>query len=156
MLIAVDFDNVIVQTKGRAYSDTTSPLQFMPNAKEALQNLKKAGHTLLVYSARANRALLYTAEWDPLVRSGVKRPHEAAWGQSKSLHWARYHQMCNFCATELAGIIDAVDDGLQGKPLADLFIDDRSLTFGESEYRLGWEQIAMLYGAPPQRQKDGQ
>lgn len=148
MLIAVDFDNVIVMSKGRAYTDTITPLQFMPGAKEGLQALKRAGHRLLVYSARANRALLFTPEWDPLVRAGVKRPHEVTWAQSKELHWDRYRQMCNFCATELAGVIDAVDDGLQGKPLADVFIDDRALTYGEGADRIGWPQIAVLYGAP--------
>ncbi len=148
MLIAVDFDNVIVATKGRAYSDTESPLQFLPGAKEGLLALKRAGHTLLLWSARSNRSLLFTPEHDPLVRAGLKRPHEATWAQSKALHWARYHQMCNFYATELAGVIDAIDDGLQGKPMADLFIDDRALTYGEGADRLGWPQIAMLYGAP--------
>ncbi len=148
MLIAVDFDNVIVSTKGRAYSDVETPLEFLPGAREGLQALKRAGHTLLLYSARSNRALLFTPAWDPLVRAGLKRPHEATWAQSKELHWARYHQMCNFYATELADIIDAIDDGLQGKPLADLFIDDRALTYGDGPDRLGWAQIAMLYGAP--------
>lgn len=148
MLIAIDFDNVIVVSKGRAYSDVETPLEFMPEAKEGLIALKRAGHTLLVYSARSNRALLFTPAWDPLVRAGIKRPHEATWAQSKELHWARYHQMRNFCDTELAGVIDAVDDGLQGKPLADLFIDDRALTYGDGTDRLGWSQIAMLYGAP--------
>lgn len=142
MLIAVDFDGVVVRTD-RPFADTTTPLQFLDGAKEGLLALKQAGHTLLLYSARANRALLYTPEWDPLVRAGVRRPHEVAWTAGKELHWARYQQMLAFCKAELDGVFDAIDDGLQGKPLADLFIDDRALAVD-----VGWSHIALLYGAP--------
>lgn len=143
MLICIDFDGVVVRSEGRAFSDTTTPLEFMPGAKEGLRSLKAAGHTLLLYSARSNRALLYTPEWDPLVRAGVKRPHEVAWTQSKALHWARYRQMLDFVAAELPGVFAAVDDGLQGKPLADVFIDDRAMSMDA-----GWPHISLLYGAP--------
>jgi len=54
--------------------------------------------------------------------------------------------MLAFCDQELAGVFDAVDDGMQGKPLADLFIDDRALSFGDGVDRIGWEHIAVLYG----------
>lgn len=148
MLICIDFDGVVVRTD-RPFADTTTPLQFMPGAKEGLIALKQAGHTLVLFSARTNRSLLYTPEWDPLVRAGVRRPHAAAWSEGKAVHWARYHQMRNFCATHLADVFDAIDDGLQGKPLADLFIDDRALSM-ES----GWPNIAMLYGATPQAHED--
>lgn len=147
MFIAVDFDGVVVR-KDRPFADTTTPLQLMPHAKEGLESLKRAGHVLLLYSARANRALLFTPEWDPLVRAGVRRPHEAAWAQGRELHWARYHQMLNFCATELLGVFDAIDDGMQGKPLADLFIDDRSVEFGFGAH--GWTDLMTIYGATPQ------
>ena len=147
MLIAVDFDGVIVG-QDRPYADVTTPLQLMPYAKEGLESLKRAGHTILLYSARANRALLFTPEWDPLVRAGVRRPHEAAWGQAKALHWARFHQMQEFVTAELPGLIDAIDDGLQGKPMADLFIDDRSFEFGLGAK--GWTDLMTLYGAHPQ------
>ena len=150
MLIAVDFDGVVVRTN-RSFADTTTPLQMMPGAKDGLLALKKAGHTLLLYSARANRALLFTPEWDPLVRAGVRRPHEVAWAAGKELHWARYRQMLAFCETELAGVFDAIDDGLQGKPLADLFIDDRSREFGVDAH--GWADLIHLYGAFPQAQE---
>lgn len=143
MLIAVDFDGVVVSVKGRSFSDTTSPLSFMPGAKEGLIALKRAGHTLLLYSARANRSLLFTSEWDPLVRAGAKRPSQPAWTAAKGVYWARYHQMLNFCATELPGVFDAIDDGLQGKPLADLFIDDRALSMDA-----GWPHITLIYGDP--------
>lgn len=147
MLIAVDFDGVIV-SKDRPFADTVSPLRLMPMAKEGLKALKAAGHTLLLYSARSNRALLYTPEWDPLVRAGKRRPSAAAWDEARALHWARYRQMLEFVSSQLDGLIDAVDDGLQGKPLADLFIDDRSMEFGVGAN--GWADLIHLYGAIPQ------
>lgn len=150
MLIAVDFDGVIV-SKDRPFADTTTPLRLLPLAKEGLKALKAAGHTLLLYSARSNRALLYTPEWDPLVRAGKRRPSAAAWGEARALHWKRYQQMLEFVATQLDGLIDAVDDGLQGKPLADLFIDDRSREFGVDAH--GWADLIHLYGAFPQAQE---
>lgn len=154
MLLAIDFDNVIVNSKRRNYADTVTPFEFMPGAKEGLLALKRAGHTLLLYSARSNRALLYTPEWDPLVRAGVKRPHEVTWANSRTLHWARYKQMLDFVAKELPAVFDAIDDGMQGKPMADVFIDDRALTYGQAADRIGWEQIAQLYGAPSARAKE--
>lgn len=143
MLVAVDFDGVIVR-KDRPFADVMTPFQLMPHAKEGLKSLKAAGHTVLLYSARANRTLLYTPEWDPLVRAGVKRPHAATLEQAKGLNWARYQQMIKFVDEQLSGLIDAVDDGLQGKPLADLFIDDRAFGFQAN----GWLELAHLYGAP--------
>jgi hypothetical protein len=147
MFIAVDFDGVVVR-KDRPFADTTTPMQFMPHAKEGLESLKRAGHVMLLYSARSNRSLLYTSEWDPLVRAGVRRPHEAAWSHGRELHWARYHQMLQFVEDQLPGVFDAIDDGLQGKPMADLFIDDRALEFGVGAK--GWPDLMTIYGAHPQ------
>jgi hypothetical protein len=156
MLIAVDFDGVIVSAKGRSFSDTTTPLTFMPGARDGLYALKRAGHKLLLYSARSNRAMLYTPEWDPLVRAGVKRPNQPAWTAGREIHWARYRQMLAFCEQYLHGLFDAIDDGMQGKPMADLFIDDRSLSFGDGADRIQWHEIALLYGAPSARAEESE
>jgi hypothetical protein len=45
----------------------------------------------------------------------------------------------------LAGIFDAIDDGRQGKPMADLFIDDKGIKFGGPD-GMDWPAIADLYG----------
>lgn len=156
MLIAVDFDGVVVSDKGRSFSDTATPLQFMPGARDGLHALKRAGHTLLLYSARANRSLLYTTEWDPLVRAGVRRPNQPAWQEAREVYRARYKQMIDFCAQYLPNVFDAIDDGLQGKPLADLFIDDRALSFGDGADRIQWQEIALLYGAPSARAEESE
>lgn len=145
MILALDFDGTIVRDD-RPYADTTTPLVFLPGAKEGLHALKRAGHTLLLYSARTNRALLYTPEHDPLVRAGIRKPDLARWEKERPIHWARYFQMMAFVRTQLPGVFDVIDDGLQGKPCADLFLDDRALRFGFGADALGWDQIALLYG----------
>lgn len=145
MIIALDFDGTIVREDDYA---ATKPLRFLPGAREALVDLKRAGHTLILWSARSNRALLYTPSWDPLVRAGIRKVNLARWRAERPVHQARYRQMLEFVEKELAGIIDGVDDGLQGKPTADLFIDNRALRYGFGADALGWRAIATLYGQP--------
>lgn len=148
MLIAVDFDGTIVKDD-RPYEDTATPLAFLPGAREGLLSLRRAGHTLILWSARTNRALLYTPEWDPLVRAGIRRVNLVRWEAERPLHWARYFQMLAFVESQLPGIFAVVDDGLQGKPMADLFIDDKALRYGFGADAVGWQSVALLYGQPP-------
>lgn len=153
MLIAIDFDATIVRAD-RPYEDVTTPLKFLPGAKAGLLALKQAGHTLLLYSARTNRSLLYTPEWDPLVRAGIRKVNRARWERERPVHWARYFQMLKFVERELPGVFDVIDDGLQGKPLADLFIDDKALRYGFGADALGWSTIAAHYGQPERLAKE--
>lgn len=148
MIIALDFDGCIVSMAGRAYNDVTTPLKFMPGAKRALLSLRRAGHTLLLYSARANRAIRLDPQMDPLVRAGVRRVHKPAWEEDSALNEARYQQMVDFVAVELPGVFAAIDDGMQGKPCADLFVDDRALRYGHGVAGMGWNEIAHIYGEP--------
>lgn len=145
MIICCDFDGTCVR-QDHPYDDVTSPLQLQPGAKQALQALKRAGHVLILWSARSSRALLIDPTLDPLVRAGIRRVDMAAWRRSQPLNIARHRQMLEFVATELAGIFDAIDDGSAGKPSADLFIDDRALRFGRARGGLAWNQIAGSYG----------
>ena len=147
MIVAVDLDSTLVDEWGRKFSDTTSPLKLMGGARKALQAMKAAGHVVLLYSARANRALRVDPELDPLVRAGVVRLDRKAWEAEQPLHEARYQQMVQFAATQLKGLVDAVDDGAQGKPVADLFIDDRALRFGGGVAGHSWFDIARQFGA---------
>ena len=148
MLVCVDFDGTIVR-QDRPYEDTTTPLAFLPGAREGLLALKRAGHTLILWSARTNRALLYTPDHDPLVRAGVRKPNLARWEKERPIHWARYFQMRAFVETQLPGVFAVIDDGIQGKPGVDLFIDDRALRYGFGHDAVGWQGIALLYGQPP-------
>ena len=147
MIIVVDFDSTLVDEWGRKFSDTTSPLKLMAGARKALEAMQRAGHLVVVASGRANRALRVDPELDPLVRDGVVKLNRAAWEAEQPIHEARYQQMVQFCATTLKGLVDAVDDGGQGKPVADLYIDDRALRFGGGVDGHSWFDIARQFGA---------
>lgn len=145
MIIACDFDGTIV-SQAHAYEDLESPLEFLPGARDAVLALKRAGHTLLLYSARANRALLDDWRLNPLWATGAVPVDLAWWEEHKALAQARYDQMVAFVNLELPGVF-VVDDGRAGKPTGvDLFVDDRN--FG-TEY-IDWAEIEALYGEPEQ------
>lgn len=146
MVLAIDFDGTVV-LQDRAYDDLETPLELVPGAEQALHELKRAGHILLLWSARANRALLVDPLLDPLVRAGVRRVDIAQWRRSQGLHIARYRQMLDFVAMHLPGVFDAVDDGASGKPNVDRFVDDRSLRPGRGVGGVTWPEIAELFGA---------
>lgn len=142
MKIAIDFDGTIV-SQDHAYADLTSPLEFIDGAKEGLLALKAAGHYLLLWSARASRALLVDPTLDPFVRAGVVPCDRKSWLASRHLHRARYEQMIEFVNRELPGVFDAIDDGMAGKPSVDLFIDDKALAMRGPAT---WARIARQYG----------
>jgi len=148
MLIAVDFDNTVVESRGRGYDDVKAPLVFVLGAKAGLASLKAAGHSLLLYSARANRALREDATLDPMVRSSARKVHQKTWDADRVLNQVRYQQMLDFVARELPGVFDAIDDGQQGKPVADLFIDDRGLRLGNGPMATTWAVVSQVYGEP--------
>ena len=147
MIIAIDFDSTLVDEWGRRFDDVTSPFKLMGGARKALQSMKQAGHVVLVYSARANRALREDPMLDPLARIGAVKDDIVQWTKEQPLHEARYRQMVQFCETSLRGLVDAVDDGRQGKPAADLFIDDRALRFGGGVDGHSWFDVARQFGA---------
>lgn len=145
MLICIDYDGTLVRDD-RPYDDVTTPPEWIDGAKEAVLSLRRAGHTLLLFSARTNRSLLYSVSWDPLVAAGLRRAVEPS-PEARAIHWARYFQMCAFLDAEVPGVF-VIDDGTQGKPLYDLLIDDRAVAFsprGTNGYT--WTMIRELHGA---------
>jgi len=140
--IAIDWDGTVV-SRDRSYADVTTPMEFVPGAKEGLLALKAAGHLLLLWSGRASRALLVDPELDPFVRAGVVEVDRRHWQESRWLHQARYDQMIEFVERELPGVFDAIDDGLAGKPSVDLFIDDKCMAMRGPAT---WARIARQYG----------
>jgi len=138
MLIAVDFDGTIVDD-AHAYDDLKTPLRFMPKARESLLALKAAGNVLILYSGRANPWLLRNPEMDPLVIAGLRKPKDNP--ANRELNRARYTQMLDFVKRELPDVFALVWEH-QGKPSADVFIDDRAAPFREG----GWAAIAATYG----------
>jgi hypothetical protein len=144
MIIAVDFDNTIVAAR-HPYDDLKTPLQFLPGAKEGLLALKNADHVLLLWSARSSLCLRVDWRLNPLWASGTVPLDVDAWQENVALEEARYQQMLDFVAKELPGVFDAVDNGCMGKPIVDLFIDDKAV---QSVGILGmnWQTIARTYG----------
>ena len=149
MRIAIDYDGTLVR-QDLPYDDVTTPPEFMLGAIDALRALKAAGHVLVLWSGRANRALLFDEQLDPLVRRGVRRADPVRWERNRGVNQARYAQMLDACDhPPLAGLFDAIDDGAAGKPSVDCFIDDRALRVGTGPGALSWAEIAFLYGERP-------
>jgi hypothetical protein len=147
VIVAVDYDGTVVEQDGRRYADLETPPRLMPGAREGLMALKRAGHTLVLWSARANRALLFNPLLAPLVRSGSQRVNQRGWELARRVHVERYRQMVEFVERELPGVFDAVDDGSCGKLEADLYLDDRAVRFGRGAGALTWPELAREYGA---------
>lgn len=142
MIIAVDFDGTIV--KHNHHETNPDKLEPVPGAVDALKALKRAGHTLILWSTRANRALRDDPELDPLVRAGVRKVDRAHWEKHKHKHEKRYEAMVKWVRLNLPGVFTAIDDGRQGKPDVDLFIDDKGVS--PMEARGGWSAVAQRYG----------
>jgi hypothetical protein len=123
--IAVDFDGTIVE-RDHFYEDATSPLVFRPGAREALHALRRAGHTLLLWSSRPARAVD-----DP-----------------SPLNDARLRQMLDLVARELPGVFDDVVGGSEGKPAVDLFVDDKAVRLGDDLGGFSWGDVARTFGEP--------
>lgn len=147
MRIAVDYDGTVVEQG--SYDLSEPSLRY--GARAGLWALRAAGHQLTLYSARANRALRFHPSWDPLVRAGhLAMPDAWVRQPQHDLAEARYWQMVRHVDLELPGVFAAVDDGLQGKPVCDLIIDNVSYGAGPVDWdkvrhELGqsWRQLAV-------------
>ena len=138
MIIAIDFGGCVAK-------QTDAGLVMKRGAPEALASLKRAGHVLLLYSSRTNRALQHLPEFDPLVANGTLG--SAQTDETRETAARRDREMRAFVAVMLPGVFDAIDDGRQGKPVVDLFIDNKAVAFGGA-YGMDWPALAALYGEP--------
>lgn len=141
MLIAIDFDGTIVPRMN-------PPLRLFEGARDGLLSLKNAGHILLLYSARANRAVRFNPDLNPLLRGMPSAFTAEDRLRTTQAHRLLFDEMVAFVNRELPGVFDAIDDGQQGKPLADLFIDDKVVNVVNAGGPLssGWPWIASTYG----------
>lgn len=126
MRIAIDYDGTIIR-QDLPYDDVTSTPTFEPHAVEALHALKAAGHFLILYSARNNRWLR--------TRSRTAR-----------LNQLRFERMVAHVDQTLAGVFDVIDNGTDGKPSADLFIDDKAVRYGRGDGALDWWELGEMLG----------
>ena len=113
LVLALDFDETLVDR---------NPLRWRPHAREVLRALKRAGHTLVLHSARATAELgAYESarlDADEFWRTGLVPA-------SVDAQWDRFAEMRTFLQQE--GCWDLFDLVWQhqGKPHCDVFIDDR-------------------------------
>lgn len=142
MRICIDFDGTIVTEKPWDYD---GPLEFMPGAREGLQALKRAGHYLILFSSRANKANRFDWQLNPENRL---KPNFSLqrWLVKQKVHARRYNVMLWFVEKELPEIFDYIDEGTQGKPDADLFIDDRGCRLNSDGLGVQWPRLIELLG----------
>lgn len=145
MIIGVDYDNTIVE-EGRNYEDYTSPPRFLPGAKEGVLSLKKAGHTLVLWSARASPNLITAPDATGAVLDPeFKRVSLATFKARLKVNRGRYDQMLSFIRKEFPGVFSMVTSD---KHAIQIFIDDKALRLGPGPSGLTWAEISHIYGEP--------
>jgi len=139
--IVVDFDGVVIERTPDP-GDPAEDMQLLEDARAGLQALKLAGHVLILSSCRSNTAQRVDWRLNPLWREHVEPFDERRWEATRQLWQAAHERMIAFVGRELPGVFDAIDDGRQGKILADLYIDDKAfrLSWG------GWKLLVEHYG----------
>ncbi len=142
MIICVDFDGCVVRPA--AYTASWAELELVRGAKEALIAMRNAGHILVLHSARANLALRVDPSLNPLVREGVIKVDRELWAKEEPVYQQRYDTMLEFVADQLPGIFHVVDDGRQGKPDADLFLEGLGRTM--DAHGGAWQRVMHAYG----------
>lgn len=152
MKISIDFDGTVVHND-TAYEDLETPLEFVPGAKEALLSLKRAGHVLILDSARANIAIRFDWQHNPMWANDPNFDEEE-WRRRQPIAQARFQQMLDFVERNLPGVFTYIDFGHQGKVLADLYLDDEGLRLGGGWRAVDWSVVEQVYGAPEQGTDD--
>lgn len=147
MIFAIDFDGTIVE-QDKPYDQVDGEFNFVPGAREALWALKRAGHTLLLWSNRASHALRKDWTSNPLWRADTKTWAVAIQRVEASyqLNEQRYQEMLDFVERELPGLFDAIDNGEGSKPIVDKFVDDKAVQLGGSG--VSWEELRTTHGEP--------
>lgn len=141
MIVCVDFDGTVVDRPPDP-GDASESLRVRDDARMGLHALKEAGHTLILSSCRANTAQRVDWRRNPLWRNRLAPFDEVRWAEERGAWEASYRRMVDFVARELPGVFDCVDDGEQGKVLADLYVDDKAFRVGFG----GWVAVAESYG----------
>lgn len=141
MIIVVDFDGTVIEPQAEP-GEPSEKFILRRGALEALYSLKRASHVLVLFSSRANMAHRIDWRLNPLWANGIVPFDEATWEAGRQYWEEAFQQMVRFVDRELPGLFDAVDGGMQGKPIADLYLDDKAFRMGLR----GWRDVAMMYG----------
>jgi hypothetical protein len=141
MRIGVDFDKTLVR-QDTAYEDVTTPLEWLPDAKDGLLSLAAAGHVLVLFSSRASKRLLTGENTYTLTLRDDFEPWYPE-DDEYELHIIRYLQMLDFVHREVPGVFSAVTADKSG---LDLFIDDKALRCGSGPTAMNWEEIGRAFG----------
>lgn len=139
MIIAVDYDGTVVEDGA-----PLDPPKVRAGAKAALVALRRAGHVLVLFSCRSNAAHRLNWRLNPLWTEAIIPFDEADWERQREIWEAMHQLMIKHVEEELPGVFHVVDQGLQGKPVADVYLDDRAFRMS----RRSWPEVAMLYGEP--------
>jgi glutaredoxin len=118
--IAIDYDGTIVK---HVFPLPGEPLE---GVKEAFALFKKLGYRLLIYSCR-------TCRWYPEIfrKDGEPMGLECSYAQDMKR-----------VLDENQIPYDEIDDGLKGKPVAEIYIDDKGWRFNGN-----WAETAALVAA---------
>ena len=144
MIISVEFDTAVAGK--HAYGASKVPIRKA--AIIGLRALKSAGHTLVLTSPRANKALRIDRNLDPLVRDGTIHIDKQTWSLHRAVHSRRYSAMLS-AIKPIEALFDAVDDGEQGPLVVDLAINGGTAVNGahmSMSPRKAWYELAITYG----------
>lgn len=151
MIICVDFDGTVVEPV-KSHGNPDEVLVLRRGAERALRSLKEAGHKLVLSSARSNAAHRINWRLNPLWAEKTVAFDVGRWEKNREYWEAAHELMVRFVEANLPGVFDAVDEGLQGKVVADVYLDDRGFRMG----RKSWGEVEMLYGVQRAGDQRGQ
>lgn len=116
--VAIDFDGTLCDHEYPAIG------KIKPGAREALEAIRKSGYRIIIWSCR-------TCNWATDVfgvdenSSTLERKHVQA-----MIAWLKDNQIP----------YDEIDDGTKGKPMADIYIDDKAIRFRDN-----WDEIKSAF-----------
>ena len=151
MIFCIDFDGTVIE-QPKSPGDPAEDMQLRPGAARVLLALRQAGHILVLSSARSNPAHRLDWRLNPLWTSGAVPFDERAWERSQPFWEAAHQLMLKFIDTYLPDVFHAVDEGQQGKVVADVYLDDRGFRMG----RRSWAEVEMLYAQTSKEKQRGQ
>jgi len=126
VIFAIDFDGTIARAGDNG-------LELRPGAADALRALRAAGHTLVLHSTRLTQPTHLT---DQTVVARLTPSLLDADLQQQEME--RFLRRCGLWTVASGGVFDLVWDR-PGKPVADRYIDDRSM-------RPVWEEVERAFG----------